>query len=55
MLHGYCIYVVYRSYEYMLDYLRKEAQFSGGEEMMDVIRTPEDAVIAENGESVALK
>jgi hypothetical protein len=39
----------------MLDYLRKEAQFHSGEEMMDVIRTPEDAVAAENGESAILK
>ena len=37
---------VYRSYEYMLDYLRKTANVQyHGEEMTDVIRVPQDAEI----------
>jgi hypothetical protein len=32
----------------MLDYLRKEAQFRGGEEMMDVTRVPNDVEMAED-------
>ncbi|KAI6191039.1 hypothetical protein M3Y97_00184500 [Aphelenchoides bicaudatus] len=54
LLHGYCMYIVYRSYEYMLDYLRKEAQFNGGEEMLD-IQPAEDVETVENGEAHILK
>ncbi|KAI6174320.1 hypothetical protein M3Y98_01177600 [Aphelenchoides besseyi] len=45
LINGAIIVVVYRSYTFMLDYLKKKAIIDyHGEEMMDVvIRTPEDA------------